>query len=87
MAYQIKILPSAQRNLDGLDAPIFKQVQAKITELAQEPRPMGCIKLTAQEGYRIRSGKWRVLYRIEDSQKILLVYRVKHRKEAYGKSW
>ncbi|MHB8930548.1 MAG: type II toxin-antitoxin system RelE family toxin [Melioribacteraceae bacterium] len=47
------------------------------------PRPIGVQKLTDQEGYRIRSGYYRVLFEIDDKQKIVHIYRIKHRKEVY----
>lgn len=81
--YQLKIISAAQRDCGHLDPQIFKQVQKKIEELSQNPRPFGCIKLSGEEGYRLRSGDWRILYRIDDKEKIVFIYRVKHRKEAY----
>jgi len=33
--------------------------------------------------WRIRSGDYRILYEIDDSQKLVKVYRIAHRKEAY----
>lgn len=44
---------------------------------------MGCQKLVGEDGYRIRVGDYRILYRIDDSAKAIYTYRVKHRKEVY----
>ncbi|MFN0159132.1 MAG: type II toxin-antitoxin system RelE family toxin [Bacteroidota bacterium] len=33
--------------------------------------------------YRIRSGNYRVLYNVDDRRKCILIFRIKHRKEAY----
>lgn len=81
--YQIKIIPAAQKDLDRLEDKFFRLIQEKILSLADQPRPSSCVKLTAEEGYRIRSGIFRILYRIDDQNKIVYIYRVKHRKEAY----
>jgi len=35
------------------------------------PRPANCLKLTAEEGYRLRSGNYRILHRIDDKNKII----------------
>ncbi len=43
----------------------------------------GCLKLMAEEGYRLRSGNYRIIYRINDKEKTVYIYRIKHRKEAY----
>lgn len=81
--YNIKILPSAKRDLDALDKGAFSRAAEKILVLKLSPRPMGVVKLTNDEGYRIRTGDYRIIYRIDDKHKILFIYRVKHRKEAY----
>lgn len=81
--YKIFILPQAQKDLDNLQTKIFNQIKNKILLLPQNPRPLGCLKLTAEEGYRLKTGDYRILYRIDDKQKIIFIYRIKHRKESY----
>ena len=81
--HEINIIPSARKDLDGLDKKVFTQIKNKIISLASNPRPSGSLKLTVEKGYRIRSGNYRILYRIDDKNKMIYVYRVKHRKESY----
>ena len=81
--YKIFILPQAQKDLDNLQTKIFNQMKNKISLLSNNPRPSGCLKLTAEEGYRVKTGDYRIVYRIDDRQKIIYIYRIKHRKEAY----
>jgi len=81
--YKINIIPSARKDLDNLDKKFFVQIKNKIISLASNPRPSGCLKLTAEEGYRIRSGDYRILYRVDDRNKRIYIYRIKHRKESY----
>lgn len=81
--YKLRILPQAQRDLDDLHGKIFNNLKNKIVELANNPRPYGTLKLTNEEGYRIRIGDYRVLYRIDDKIKEVFIYRIKHRKESY----
>ena len=80
---EVFLLPPAQKDLDGLEVRIFRQIIKKIRALTVEPRPLGCLKLTAEEGYRIRVGDYRVIYRIDDETKRIFIYRIKHRKDAY----
>jgi mRNA interferase RelE/StbE len=80
---EVFLLPPAQKDLDGLEVRIFRQIIKKIRALSDEPRPHGCLKLTAEEGYRIRTGDYRILYRIDDGAKRIFIYRIKHRKDAY----
>ena len=81
--HSIRVLPSGMRDLDALEKSVFDRVRAKILMLQDSPRPAGSVKLTATEGYRIRAGDYRILYRVDDRKKIVFIYRVKHRKEAY----
>ena len=85
MAYKIYIKPTASKDLDSLPDKEVQKIANLISQLAEEPRPVGVQKLTVKEGYRIRSGKYRILYEIEDKQKSVLIYRVKHRKDIYKK--
>ncbi|MBF0477847.1 MAG: type II toxin-antitoxin system RelE/ParE family toxin [Candidatus Omnitrophica bacterium] len=83
MKYQIKVIHQAEKDLDALDSRYFEPVKKKIISLVETPRPFGCQKLTNEDGYRIRSGDFWILYRIDDKAKEVIVYRIKHRKEAY----
>jgi len=81
--YAIKLIPQAQKDLNNLPPKIFQKTKTVIFGLGQTPRPQGAIKLTEQEGYRVRIGDYRILYRIDDTAKEIYIYRIKHRKEAY----
>jgi len=60
-----------------------KKIFIRLVQLKDEPRPIGVQKLSAQEGYRIRSGNYRILYEINDESETVFIFRIKHRKEAY----
>jgi mRNA interferase RelE/StbE len=81
--YKVYLLPPAQKDLDNYGGKIFRQIEARIPSLGDDPPPPGSIKLTAEEGYRIRSGEYRIVYRIDDNAKIVYIYRIKHRKNIY----
>lgn len=81
--YKIFILPQAQKDLNNFQSKIFDRIRNKISLLSQNPHPPGCLKLTANEGYRLRTGNYRILYRIDNKEKVVYIYRIKHRKEVY----
>jgi mRNA interferase RelE/StbE len=81
--YKSLLLPRAQKDLDRFSGKTFDKLCEKLTGLQENPRPPGCQKLTAEEGYRIRSGDYRVVYRINDKTQVVLIYRIKHGEEAY----
>ena len=83
MAYTVHIKPTAQKDLDNLpDKETFK-ILSQISQLESDSRPVGIQKLHNKEGYRIRSGNYRILYEIDDKKKLILIYRIKHRKKVY----
>ncbi|WP_217994858.1 type II toxin-antitoxin system RelE family toxin [Methylogaea oryzae] len=58
-------------------------VQA-IDGLKTNPHPHGAVKLSGGQGlYRLRSGDYRVIYRIENAELLVLVVKVGHRREVY----
>lgn len=81
--YSLKVIPRAQRDLDKFRGKLFEEIKARVLSLRDNPRPHGSEKLTREEGYRIRFRDIRILYRIDDRDKEVIIYRVKHRKEAY----
>jgi mRNA interferase RelE/StbE len=82
--YDLFVLPAAQKDLDKLEASAFERIIKKVRTLSRDPRPSGCLKLTGEEGYRLRIRDHRVLYRIDDTSKRIYIYRIKHRKEVYS---
>lgn len=83
MAFEIVLKPAAQRDLDFLPKKEVRRIASRIAHLADNPRPFGIQKLASENAYRIRSGNYRVLFEIDDRNMKVLVYRIKHRKDAY----
>jgi mRNA interferase RelE/StbE len=83
MAYSVSILRRAQKELGTLPQPDFARVTEAIRSLSESPRPRGCAKLVAREGWRIRVGRNRVVYEIDDDERTVLVLHVGHRRDVY----
>ncbi len=67
-----------------IDLQRVPRVVAAIRALAEQPRPSGTRKLAGSEqAYRIRVGDYRVVYTVDDQERIVSVDRVRHRREAY----
>ncbi|GAA1084998.1 type II toxin-antitoxin system RelE family toxin [Nocardiopsis metallicus] len=83
--YKVEIKASARKELRRLDGPIRKRVVAAIADLADAPRPDGCKKLKARDGYRIRVGDHRVVYTVDDGQITVVVIKVGPRGDVYDR--
>lgn len=81
--YTIVIDRSAQKQLGKIPPPYFNRIVKAINQLAFDPRPAGCKKLTARIGYRIRIGNYRVIYLIQDDVLTVLVIDIGHRHSVY----
>ena len=82
--YSIRIKKTARKELEAV-ATIAnrRRIIKRIESLADNPRPTGSLKLSGREKYRIRQGRCRILYTIEDSVLIVHVIKIGHRKDVY----
>ena len=83
MIYTIDILRSAQKILSRINRQDQERIIAAIEDLAEEPRPSGCKKLTGRSAWRIRIGNYRVIYEIQDDRLVITVLNIGHRREIY----
>ena len=81
--YKIELRRRAQRALDKLPKTDFQAVVEAMKELAQKPRPRGVEKVKTTGLWRIRQGNYRIIYGIDDSQQLVTVVRIGHRREIY----
>lgn len=82
-SYEVRIKREAEKELRSLPKIDLKKAIQKIEFLSLNPRPQGSEKLQGEEGYRIRQGDYRIVYLIDDPNKIVHIIRVGHRREVY----
>ncbi|HUT13786.1 MAG TPA: type II toxin-antitoxin system RelE/ParE family toxin [Thermoguttaceae bacterium] len=84
MAYEIRLKPSAVRDLEVLPRPVQTRVARKIDGLAEDPFPRGSKKLEGKENLRrIRVGDYRIIYEVRKKVLVVLVVRIRHRADVY----
>jgi mRNA interferase RelE/StbE len=82
--YKILIKASAAKEIERIPARSDRRrVVERIRRLADDPRPRGCEKLSGQDRYRVRQGRYRIIYSIEDDRLIVHVVKVGDRKDVY----
>lgn len=83
MSYEIRIKPSAVKELRDLPKKDRARIVDRIQVLSDDPRPRGCEKLTGGARYRVRQGTFRVLYEVDDEDRIVTVVKIGHRRDVY----
>ena len=85
-AYKIFFRESVEKDLKKIPKKDLKQIFHRIESLIEQPRPQGCEKLTDQERYRIRQGRYRIVYSIQDNELTIWIVKIAHRKDIYRES-
>ena len=83
VAYKLFFRKSVQKDFDSIPKKDLKRILRRIESLSEDPRPKGCEKLTGQERYRLRQGRYRIVYSIQDDELTVWVVKVGHRKHIY----
>lgn len=81
--YKVFFKESVEKDFRRIPKEDLKKILDRIELLAENPRPPGCEKLTGQERYRIRQGRYRIVYSIQDKEVTVWVVKVGHRKDIY----
>ena len=88
MAYRVIVLPSAEADLERLDASIRRHVLRRLAWLGENAAQVVHHHLANMPDdlaalCRFRVGDYRVLYWSYLKQGLLKIYRVQHRREVY----
>ena len=83
--YKVFYLDSVEEDLKKLDRSLRKRILDKIEKyLAKDPKHLGKALTGQFKGFwRYRVGDFRVIYRIAESEILVLVARIGHRKNIY----
>ena len=82
-SYRLSFKRSVTKDFRSIPQEDVRRILSRIDALALEPRPQGCQKLTGQERYRVRVGRYRIVYEIRDVLLLVIVVAVAHRKGVY----
>ncbi len=82
--YKVLLERQAEKDLKRLPPDIFKRVLPLLKQLAENPKPPGCLKLIgAENDWRIRVGDYRLVYEIDNAARVVRIWRIRHRREVY----
>jgi mRNA interferase RelE/StbE len=81
--FELKVRPAVAKDLKAIPKQSVLRILERIEALRDDPRPIGCEKLSGLERYRIRQGNYRILYSIFDMEVVVEIVKVGHRKDVY----
>ena len=82
--YKLEISHTAEKQLKKLPPPDQRRVTKAILDLADTPFPRGSRKLSGYEDvFRIRIGRYRILYSVLEKKLVIIVLKIGHRKDVY----
>ena len=81
MVYKLVIVRTAQKQLLSLPREVQIEIAQNIDNLALIPRPTGCKKLHGVDLWRLRLGRYRVVYQVNDETRLIIVLKIALRKE------
>lgn len=82
-SYKLVIKKSVAKDLRPIPNRDVERILARIHLLIDDPRPQGAEKLSGEEKYRLRQGRYRIIYTINDAEVCVVAVKVGHRREAY----
>ena len=82
-SYELLFKQSVAKDLRAFPRSHVARIMQRIRALADNPRPPGCEKLSGLERYRVRQGRYRIIYEIQDRQLIVLIVKIGHRRDVY----
>ncbi|KAA8886753.1 type II toxin-antitoxin system RelE/ParE family toxin [Nocardia colli] len=85
MKYTFQFLESARRELRDLEQRDAMRILTALTVLGDDPYAEGLAirKLVNVDAYRLRVGRFRVVYQVQDDVLVILVVKVGWRRDVY----
>jgi len=81
--YRVYFKESVEKDFIAIPKKDLKRILQRIKILEDNPRPLGCEKLTGRERYRVLQGRYRIVYSIQDDELTVWIVEVGHRKDVY----
>lgn len=83
--FRIKYRATFEKEIRSIPKELTDAVAIRIDSFAENPFPIGYKKLAKEDLYRIRVGDYRIVYSVDTNNKVVIIERIKHRKDVYRK--
>ncbi|MBS3141827.1 type II toxin-antitoxin system RelE/ParE family toxin [Candidatus Woesearchaeota archaeon] len=86
--YAIELSQHAQHFLTKLDSHIKERIEQRLKRLGENPFPSDAKFVCRHEGekvFRYRIGEYRALYKVKETQEVVLITKIDKRPRVYNK--
>jgi mRNA interferase RelE/StbE len=83
ICYTVSFQPKAKKALIAASASDRLRITAAIELLRENPLPPKALKLKGRDGYRIRVGKYRIIYSFDGTELVIIVLDIGPRRDIY----
>lgn len=83
MRYEVRIRPSAEKDIKGLPEATMVRVARALRALGEDPRPAGSLAVKGEPpgNCRVRVGSFRIGYEVVDETRTVWVWQVGNRRD------
>lgn len=81
MSYQVIVRPAAEKFILRLSESPYRAIIGCLRSLEEEPRPPYVKKLSGTSFWRLRIRDFRIVYSIDDTERVVRVVRIARRSE------
>jgi len=81
--YEIYFKESVEKDFRAIPKKDLRKIIHRIEALSKDSTPPGHEKLTGQERYRVRQGRYRIIYSVQDQGLTIWIVKVGHRRDVY----
>jgi mRNA interferase RelE/StbE len=83
MMWRWIITSAAERQLDRLDPALRNRITRRLDDITEDIGDPGIRKLHGDQGFRLRVGNFRVIFRVDWETQTIVVTRIGDRKDVY----
>ena len=83
-AYNFFFKSSVWKDFKSIPDKDLTKIITCIESLGENPRQSGCKKLSGQERYRLRHGRYRIIYSIQGDELSIWIVKAGHDKNVYS---
>ncbi len=81
MSYKVIVWPVAEKFILRLNESDYGAIVERLRSLAEEPRPQAVKKLAGTSLWRLRVRDFRIVYSVDDGERVVRVLRIARRSE------